>query len=169
MSLVASFHLIDRSKLPELLDNANVIVKKRFFFKKLIDNYWEFLDKNSLQLETFKYKDYNDGVYLNVLDFLSEKHNIDLTQSKFQNEAKELETKRGVSIFFLTNEHKQKYLTSLNPENFDVTEIHKFNTEFDDDDDPETAIACKEAISSIHKNLKEITDDSELIIFSVGQ
>lgn len=74
MSAVASFYLLEKSKLEELVSNAQIIVKKSFFSKKITDNYWDYLTNNSIKLEGL---DGWLGIYLFECDSISardEKH-----------------------------------------------------------------------------------------------
>lgn len=164
MSLLASFYLIDRSRLEDLVSNSLVQVKKSLFTKKVIDNYPDYLKANATELNNFQYKDFNSGVFLNVISYLEELHNINLTDPEYQTIANELSKNRGLSIFLISNK-KSEY---LNPDNFTITEIQKYNVEFEDDDDYGTALACKEAINTLYKNVKAIKDNAQLLLFELG-
>lgn len=164
MSLLASFYLIDRSRLEDLVSNSLVQVKKSLFTKKVIDNYPDYLKANTTELNNFQYKDFNSGVFLNVISYLEELHNINLTDPEYQPIANELTKNRGISIFLISNKNTEY----LNPDNFTITEIQKYNAEFEDDDDYDTALACKEAINTLYKNVKAIKDNNQLLLFELG-
>ena len=53
MSAIASFYLVDTSKFDELRQNAEIIVKKNLFSKKVIDTYWDYLANNATELKGF--------------------------------------------------------------------------------------------------------------------
>jgi hypothetical protein len=53
MSAVSSFYLVDTSNLDELKQNAEIIVKKSLFNKKVTDNYWNYLANNTTKAEKF--------------------------------------------------------------------------------------------------------------------
>lgn len=165
MSLLASFYLIDRSRLEDLVSNSLVQVKKSLFTKKVIDNYPDYLKANATELNNFQYKDFNSGVFLNVISYLEELHNINLTDPEYQTIANELSKNRELSIFLTTNKSSEY----LNPDNFTIAEIQKYNAEFEDDDDYDTALACKEAINTLCKNVKAIKDNAQLLLFELGQ
>lgn len=47
MSALADFRLIETDKLDSLKEASEIIIKKGFFKKTIIDDYWSFLDNNS--------------------------------------------------------------------------------------------------------------------------
>jgi hypothetical protein len=167
MALIASFNLLAASQLPELVEQATIHIKKGLFSSKRIDNYWDYLEQNTTPLKSLEYKDHNGGILLNVLTFLGEKHGINLTSSEFHKEASEISDKREASTFILTHAQKTQYLDMLDPARFDLAEIRQYNIEFEEDDDPDTAQACLEAIRTLHDNLNEIRDDSTVVLFQL--
>ena len=112
MSAIASFYLIDTSKLDELQRNAEVIVKKSLFSKKVTDTYWDFLANNSTELKSLDGSGY---VYANLFVFLQEQKNIDLTQNEFDDITKGLIEKRGSSHFIFSNRQKTDFIINLTP------------------------------------------------------
>lgn len=164
MSLLASFHVIELPKLQELVSNSILQVKKSLFTKKVIDNYPDYLKANTTELTGFQYKDFNGGVFLNAITYLQELHNINLIDSEYQAISNELSKNRGCSIFLVSNKNSEH----LNPDNFTIAEIQKYNTEFEDDDDYDTALACKEAINVLYENVKAIRGDTQVLIFELG-
>ena len=55
MSGIADFRIIETAKLESLKGVSEIIVKKSFFKKTVIDGYWDFLENNSKKLEDFKF------------------------------------------------------------------------------------------------------------------
>jgi hypothetical protein len=93
MSAVASFYLLDIFKLDELNRNAEVVVRKTLFSKKITDHYGDFLANNATELPGFDGSGY---IYGNLLVFLEEEKSIDLTQNEHDDMPKTLLTKEVV-------------------------------------------------------------------------
>lgn len=165
MSAVADFRLIETSKLNDLLDNAEIKIEKKLFSKKVIDNYWDYLNTNSKKLKDFDWSGY---IFANLLVFLEEKKGIDLLKGKYDDIANAIVDKRQNSTFILTYDHKQKYLTNLSPDKFTLDELIEFNKDFSEEDDPELAKAEIEGVKALRDNLDLLTDDNHVILLSVG-
>jgi hypothetical protein len=165
MSAVASFYLLDASKLDELKQNAEIIVKKGLFSRKLTDNYWGYLANNATKLESLEGSGY---VYANLFIFLQEERNIDLLTGQFDKIADELTEMRGSSHFLFTQKHKQLFQPKLDPGLFSLSEIQNFNQAFSEEGDEETAAQTLEAIKVLHDNLGKLEKDNELLLLIVG-
>ncbi|WP_152270727.1 hypothetical protein [Agriterribacter humi] len=165
MSATASFYLLDTSKLDDLKNNAEIIVKKSLFNKKVIDNYWDYLANNATELKSLNGSGY---VYANLLVYLQEEKNIDLLTNQYDDISKELVDKRGSSHFLFTNNQRNSFLTQLDPDLFTLTEIQKFNQEFSEEGDEETARLTLDAIKLLHDNLKSVQNDSQILLLIVG-
>lgn len=169
MSFIASFYLIEKSKLDLLVVNSKIEIKKRIFSKKIIDNYLDFLNSNSIELEGLNYKEYNDGVFLDVLYYLEDKHGIKFMNDELEMYSQVISTNRVSDIYLITHQQKESLKNLLTPEKFTENEIHKYNSEFGDDDDFDTAVACKKAIEVLYKNINSIPDASYVLLFQLGQ
>ncbi len=165
MSAIADFRLIETSKLNDLRDNAEIRIEKKLFSKKVTDTYWDYLNANSKTLKAFDWSGY---VFANLFVFLEEKKGINLLNGKHDDIAIAIAERRGNSTFIFTYDHKQKYLNELSPAKFSLTELIAFNKEFSEEDDPELAKAEIEGIKSLAENLELLTDDSQVVILSVG-
>lgn len=165
MSAIACFYLLDTSNLPELRLNAEVIVKKGLFRKKVTDNYWDFLANNATALKSLDGSGY---VYANLLIYLKEEKGIDLLTSQYNELEEELLGKRESSHLFFTNEQKNSYVDKLAIQQFSREEIRKFNEEFSGEADVETAALTLEAIKLLQENLAAINDDSQVLLLIVG-
>lgn len=165
MSAVADFRLVETSRLNELSSKAEIKIEKKFFSKKVTDDYWEFLYANSKKLKDFNWSGY---VFADLLEFLVEKKGIDLLKGKYEDIANSISEKRENATFILTYEHRQKYLDQLKPGNFSLDELIAFNKEFSEEDDVELAKAEMEGIRFLRDNLSLLTDDSKVILLSVG-
>jgi hypothetical protein len=168
MSLLASFYLIERPLVDRLVENAEVVVVKKWFSKKTIDTYWDLLQAHSSSLPDLEYNGYNGRVFLNVVEFLRERRGIDLSRSELQKEAEEIGRKRGVSTWLLTYAQRLQYEDQLSPEKFDLEELRAFNVESDGDNELDYAVAAQEAIKVIRNNLMAIPDEQHVVLFDLG-
>ena len=169
MSIVASFYLIEKSKLSLLKANSHVEVKKGLFTRKIIDNYYSFLKANSVELPSLDYNGYNGSVFLNVLDYLQDKHEVKLIDKAFDEFSNEIGKNRSLDVYVLSYDFKEAMQDKLNPEFFAENDIQKFNNEIGDDDDLDTVIAFKKAIEVLYKNIAAIPNESYVLIFELGQ
>lgn len=165
MSALTSFYLLDTSKLDDLKQKAEIIVKKNLFSKKVTDNYWEYLANNATELKSLDGSGY---VYANLLVFLQEEKNIDLLTNQYDETAKELADKRGSSHFLFSHQQKNSFLPQLDPSLFSLTEIQKFNQEFSEEGDEETAALTLEAIKLLHDNLSKVESEKQILLLIVG-
>ena len=165
MSAVASFYLLHSSKLDGLKQSAVINVKKSLFSKKIIDNYWDYLTNNATKLTSLDGSGY---IYANLLIFLQEEKNIDLLTNQYEDTAKQLVDKRGSSHFLFTYQQKNSFLPQLNPNLFSLTEMQKFNQDFSEEGDEETAALTLEAIKLLHDNLGKVENDNHVLLLIVG-
>ncbi|NBP67308.1 MAG: hypothetical protein EBU52_01050 [Cytophagia bacterium] len=165
MSAIADFRIIETSKLNELRENAQIKIEKRLFSKKVIDNYWDFLNANTTKLKDFDWSGYT---FNNLLIFLEEKKGVDLLKGKYDDIANEIVEKRQNGTFILTFEHRQKYLDKLNPENYSEKELIDFNKNFSEEDDPELAKAEMEGIKALQDSLSLLKDDTKVVLLTIS-
>jgi hypothetical protein len=165
MSAIASFYLLDKSKLDELIQNAEIIVKKSLFRKSEIDNYWDYLANHAKALKDFHASGYIIG---NVLVYLQEEKGINLLQNEYDDIARELIEKRGSSHILLTHKQKADFVSRLNASNFTLAELQKFNEDFSEEGDEETAIYSLEAIQVLQDNLSEVQNDNQILLLIIG-
>jgi hypothetical protein len=165
MSAIASFFIIDISKLGELLQHTELIVKKTWFSKKVTDNYWDFLANNATELKSL------DGagfIYAHPFVFLQEQKNMDLTRNEFDNIAKELTDKRTSAHLIFTYKQKTAFINQLDASNYTLAEIQKFNQDFTEDGDEETGRLTLEALQIFHENLNKLQNDRQVLLQIVG-
>src|SRR5687768_7675350 len=136
MSAIASFYLLDTSKLDGLRQNTEIIVRRTLFSKKITDNFYDYLANNATELESFDGSGY---IYDNLFVYLQEEKNIDLLTNEYDSMEKELDDKRGCAHFLFTHQQKETFLTQIDPQLYSLTDLQKFNQEFSDDGDEETA------------------------------
>ncbi|WP_289056063.1 hypothetical protein [Carboxylicivirga marina] len=165
MSALAEFRIIDTNKLNDLKEKAEIKTIKKGWFKKVkIDEFWSFFDSNSNKLKDFDWSGY---VFGNLLIFLQENKMINILDSEHDSIANWISEKRGISTIILTKTHKESYLEKLNSINITIEELIEFNKEFSEDSDPEFAKAGLEGVKAISENLEILTDDSKVIILTV--
>ena len=161
MSAVAEFRLIPKKKLNDLLESAKI---KKNWLGKPIDKYYVFLDSNSKKLKQYNLSGY---YYADLLFYLSEKENIDLMDSEFDNISKSLTQLRGVSSFIFTEQHKEKYYDNLNEKKYSEQELQKFSNELHEEDDQEAGRAIIEALEVLKANILEASEDN-VVLLQVG-
>lgn len=164
MSAITNFRLIETSKLNELRENAAVKIEKKFFSKKTIDNYWNYLNSNSEKLRDFKYSGY---IFANLLIFLAENKEIDLLKSEYDDIASAIAERRQNSTIILTYRHREAYLHKLETNKFAMSELIAFNKDFSEDVDPELANAEMAGIEALRDSLDHLTSDNQVVLLSV--
>jgi len=165
MSAIADFRIIETSRLNELVDNAEIKTVKKFFSKKITDNYWDYLNANSKKLKEFGYSGY---IFANLLIFLTENKGIDLLKSDYDEIANVISEKRQNSTIIFTHSHRQTFLDKLDSDNFNLEELITFNKNFSEDDDPELAKAELEGIRALQESLAQLNGDNQVVLLSVG-
>lgn len=165
MSAIASFYLVDASKLDDLKQNAEVIVKKGLFSKKVTDNYYDYLANNATALSDFQGSGF---IYGNLFVYLEEEKNINLLQNEYDSVAQELGDKRESGHFLFTNGQRKSYIDQLDPAKYSLTEIQKFNQEFSEDGDEEIARLTLDAIRVLRDNLSKVQNDNQVMLLIVG-
>jgi len=164
MSAIADFRIIETTKLDELLKASEIKVERKLFSKKMINNYWEYLDSNSRVLINFQGSGY---LFADLLIFLDEKKGINLLSSEYDAIADSITEHQQNSLIILTYLHKTKYFEDLSPDKFTPEELIAFNKEFSEQDDPDLATAEIDGIEALQKSLGSLTDESNVILLSV--
>lgn len=165
MSSIASFYLIETSKLNALKQNADIIIKKTLFSKKIVDNYWNFLDKNAIHINDFDGSGY---IYGNVLIFLEEQINDDFLKNEYDDIANYISTKREASLCIFTHKQKELFADILNNNTYSIIELQEFNEEFSEQGDEETAKSAIAAIQLLTENLIKINNDQQVLLLNIG-
>jgi hypothetical protein len=165
MSALADFRLIDTSKLNDLLEHAEIKIEKSFLSKKVVDNYWNYLNTNAKKLSDFKGSGY---IFANLLIFLKEKKGINLLDSPYNEIVNSIAARRKNTTLIFTFDQKTACLEKLNADQFTIEELIEFNTEFSEEDDPELAKAEIEGVKALQENLGLLTDDRQVLLLTVG-
>jgi hypothetical protein len=165
MSAVASFYLINKVQINETVQNAEITVRKSLFWKKTVDNYYNFLEVNATRLPYF---DGNGYVFGNVLPYLEETRGIDFFDSNFTGILQELSDKRGCFHQIITWHHKQEYLEQLKNNAYPLDELEKFNTEFSGEGGIAYAELAASAIKALTGSIEQIGSEDEVLLLIIG-
>ena len=165
MSAIAEFRLLEKSKLEDLRQASNIEVKRGLFSKKVIDNFYKFLDSNSRKVTNFDDSGY---VFGNLFVFLQEQKGIDLLNGEYDEIVNEICSKRGISMFVFTKTHKDNYANLLDSTKLSIEELIKFNVEFSEDNDPEFAKSELKGILALRESLNSISEDKDVVILTIG-
>lgn len=165
MSVIASFFIIKTSKLDDLLENATITITKKFFTKKITDNYWNYLANNAVELRGIKGSGY---LYGNLLTFLDEVKGINLLQNEYDGIVQTLIDRRNASHFLFTLGQKNLFLHKLQSTNYSLKELQEFNEDFSEEGDAETARLSLEALQTLHDHLAILQNDSEVLLLIVA-
>lgn len=159
MSAIAVFHKLPRSKIPDLEDAAK---PRKRLFRRAEDRYFEFLAENSQKLSDYPWSGY---VYGTLLPFLDEK-GVHLMQSGFDELGGGLTEARNATHFIFTCDHKNDYLSALNPSNFSRDELRIYYEEFNEEEWPQAGEAMMDAVVTLRNNLERVDGDS-IIVFGI--
>jgi hypothetical protein len=163
MSAIAEFRLIEKSKLIELNNAAEIIIKRGFLKSTRIDNYPQFLDTNTSRLKEFNETGY---VFGNLLIFLQER-GIDLLDNEFGSITNGISEKRKTTNIIFTKQQKDKYYNQLDYKLYSIDELIVFNKEFSDETDPDFAKAELEGIKVLKENFESLSDDNYVILLTI--
>lgn len=164
MSAIAEFKKIKVNKLEELKEVSKIIIKKGLFSKKVIDNYWSFLNENSESIIVF---DINGYVYGNLMVFLEE-NEIDLFNNEFKEISNYLSEQRNSSVFIFTYKQSNEILKKINQTEFSIDDLVNFNIEFSDENEPELAKTQIEALNTLKMSLQKLKNSEEVIILNIA-
>jgi hypothetical protein len=165
MSSIATFHLLETAKLPELQENAEVKIQKSLFSKKTVDTYLDWQEANSREVIDFPYSGH---AFATLLPFLEEQKEINLWESEYHEIADDLSQKRGYTALILTYKHRQQYIETLAPELFTPEELLTFNREFAEENDPALVEAELAGIKALRDCLALLQDDKHVILLAIG-
>ena len=157
MSTIADFRMIEKIKLQALRESAS---PKKGFFGRIKDNYFTFLDQNSMKLIEYKGSGY---LYATLLVYLEE-NGIDLMDSDQNELAAYISEERESTFFIFTEEHKVKYMDKLNPPNFNEEELEQYYNDFNGTDEDGIGKELINGIAILQKNIKQIKENSVILL-----
>ena len=161
MSAIAEFYKLDKAKAEELRRASKP--EKRFLGRPK-DRYFEFLKTQAQALREYDWSGY---VYATLLPYLDERGMKLMDSGREYDEMSTFLTEaRSATHFIFTTDHKERYLNSLKPSNFEKEELRKYYEEFCEEEWPEAGDAMLDGIETLYENLKEVDDDS-IIVFAV--
>ena len=123
MSAIAFFHKLPKSALPDL--NAAAVPQKRFL-RPSVDDYDKYLAEHGVEAAEYPWSGYVLGP---LLEYLVEKHQIDLMHSDYDELSEFVSNARGASHHVFTNAHKLAYLDRLN-QPFSENDLRDYATSF---------------------------------------
>ena len=168
MSIVESFHLMPAADLPGLLESAAappIIVKKGFFKRKqIIYPYNDYLVERTRKLKGLVR--YSASLFLDLMYYLAGEHQFDLDAIGREPLSKELSDLTGLSEIILTYAHRLQFDNLPDPETIPLQELKPYQETYPQDEDCARGII--EAWKVLRDNIREITDDSRVVLFYVG-
>jgi len=150
MSSIATVHVLPVDRLPEL--RAAIALKKRLF-RAPLDMYSAVLSDLGRELPAFPLSGYVLAV---ALPFLDEQQVPLMTAPAFDDLARAIQDARGTTAFFLTSEHRDRYLARLQPGTFDSTRLRTYYEDFNACQEPEAGQWMLAAIDYLVSTLRAI-------------
>ena len=160
VSAIAMFKKIPISAL-EGLQEAAAPTKSIFGTPK--DEYGDYLKAHSREVADYQWSGF---VIATLLPYLKQVHQVDLMASEFEELAKFLTETRRATHIFLTNDHKQAYLSNLGTQ-FSVEDLEAYYNEFNQTNEAGVGIAMRDGIVAIREALGEV-DGQSVILVAIG-
>ncbi len=154
MSAIAVSFLVPRAALDGLRQAA---VPKRSWFNAPKDAYWGYLRANGRPIADYPWSGY---VLATVLEWLQEKHGIDLMTSSEDELANALNTARGATHFVLPVEHRVAYLDRLDAAAFSAEEFRSYYNAFHETDEEDLGTSMEDGIGLLKRLLTAVDEDT---------
>jgi hypothetical protein len=161
MSAVAVSFVVPRTALDGLRQAA---VRKRSWFSAPKDTYWDYLRANGWPIADYRWSGY---VLATVLEWLQEKHGIDLMTSSEDDLANLLNKARGATHFVLPVEHRMTYLERLDPAAFSADEFRGYYNAFHETDEKDLGTSMQDGIAML-KQLLSAVDENSLALLIIA-
>jgi len=158
MSAVAVSFLVPKSALEGLRQAA---APKKQWFGSAKDTYWDYLKQNGRPIADYPWFRYVLGT---VLDWLEEKHRIDLMTSSEDELSRFLNTARGATHYVLPVEHKAAYLERLDPSAFSAEEFRRYYNEFHGTEERDLGTSMEDGIGVLRQALTSVDEDSVVLL-----
>ncbi|HTE17448.1 MAG TPA: hypothetical protein VK689_03580 [Armatimonadota bacterium] len=162
MSAIASFTLLSSAALRGLRDAA--VPRKRSWFQRPQDTFHDYLEKHGREIAVLQLSGW---VLHTALDYLQERHQIDLMHSEHDELARYLSEERGASYFVLTPAQSVGYIQRLDPKDFGEDELRAYFNEFYEDDQPDAGKWMLECIRVLRDSLRQLEPDC-VILLAIG-
>jgi hypothetical protein len=161
MSPIAVSFLVPKPALEGL---RQVAVPKTSWFAPPKDTYWDYLKQNGRPVADYPWSGYVLGT---VLDWLEEKHQIDLMTSSEDELSNFLNTARGATHYVLPVEHRTAYLDRLDPSAFSAEEFRRYYNEFHGTDERDLGTSMEDGIGVLRQALTSVDGDSLVLLIIV--
>lgn len=158
MSAIAVSFLVPKPALEGL---RQVAVPKTSWFSAPKDTYWDYLKENGRPIADYPWSGYVLGT---VLDWLEEKHKIDLMTSSEDELSNFLNTARGATHYVLPVEHRTSYLDRLDPSAFSAEEFRRYYNEFHGTDEPDLGTSMEDGIGVLRDALTSVDENSLVLL-----
>jgi hypothetical protein len=120
-------------------------VPRKSLFRKR-DGYWDYLEKNAQRLALFD----GTGEYIVILlEYLEEKHRIDVKKSESNALAETLTKLRGITHLVFTDETKPALSEKLKTLTVTEMELTEFYNQFEETDETEAGAIMLDGLKSI--------------------
>jgi hypothetical protein len=162
MSAIGSFTLVANAALRGLRDAA--VPRKRSWFQRPQDTFHDYLQEHGREIAVLQISGW---VLHTALDYLRERHQIDLMHSEHDELARYLSEERGASYFVLTPAQSAGYIQRLDPKDFGEDELRAYFNEFYEDDQPDAGKWMLECIRVLRDSLRQLEPDS-VILLAIG-
>lgn len=160
MSQIAEFFVVDRDRLPALVEAAK---PKRKLLGKAKSTFPEALRANARELDGLEEW---SGYYFIVLHAYLDENGVPLMDSEFDEVANALSELQGASTFIFTSAHKS-YLPQLAPEAHNTEELRRYFEEFNECEVPDAGTAMQSALATLRRHIGGL-DDSAALLLMVG-
>jgi hypothetical protein len=105
-------------------------------------------------------------VLATLLQYLEEKHQIDLMKSEYDELAAFLTNTTGATHFIFTPSQRTAFLNRLEPKSFSEEEVRQYFNEFNATNEQEIGRAMLDGVNALHESLGQI-EDSSVVVFSI--
>ena len=107
-------------------------------------------------------------VLATLLQYLEEKHQIDLMKSEYDELAAFLTNTTGATHFIFTPSQRTAFLNRLEPKSFSEEEVRQYFNEFNATNEQEIGRAMLDGVSVLRESLGQI-EDSSVVVFSISE
>jgi hypothetical protein len=157
MSAIVVSFLVPRTALDGLRQAA---VPKSSWFSAPKDAYWDYLRANGRPTADYPWSGY---VLATMLEWLQEKHGIDLMTSSEDVLANALNTARGATHFVLPVEHRA-HLERLDPSAFSAEEFRSYYNAFHETDEKGLGTSMEDGLDLLRRLLTAVDESSVALL-----
>jgi hypothetical protein len=168
MSQLANFYLIETSQLGELQENARIEVVKKWFGKKYIHHYDNYLSSNATQLYGHLPGHFNANPFITLISWLADEKNVNLTEGKYVQIATNISNQTESSNFIWTLEEKAAFLSLIDIDKIPFVEFNRIGHEWEGDDSDQMAEDLLLALQQIKDVFGHLESEKQVIVVNMG-